>query len=64
MEKILYTWMSWRHFLNSGSFLCDDTSFCHSDTQNKPVHGRKEEQKGQDKNTLEKIRAKAMIKER
>jgi len=30
-------WVSWRHFLNWVSFLCDNFSFCQVDTQNQPV---------------------------
>jgi hypothetical protein len=37
-----YNWISWRHFLKGGSFLCDNSSLCQVDTQNhivhKPVH--------------------------
>jgi hypothetical protein len=33
-----YSWISWRHFLKGGSFLCDNSSLCQVDTQNQPVH--------------------------
>jgi hypothetical protein len=32
-----YSWISWRHFLNWSSFLCDNSS-CVKLTQNQPVH--------------------------
>jgi hypothetical protein len=38
IEKMPYRWISWRHFLKGGSFLCDNSSLCQVDTQNQPVH--------------------------
>jgi hypothetical protein len=35
-EKMPYSWISWRHFLNWSSFLCDNSS-CVKLTQNQPV---------------------------
>jgi hypothetical protein len=32
-----YSWISWRHFLKGGSFLCSNSSLCQVDTQNQPV---------------------------
>jgi hypothetical protein len=37
IEKMPYSWISWRHFLNWSSFLCDNSS-CVKLTQNQPVH--------------------------
>jgi hypothetical protein len=37
IEKMLHSWISWRHFLKRGSFLCDNSSLCQVDTQNQPV---------------------------
>jgi hypothetical protein len=37
IEKMPYSWISWRHFLKRGSFLCDNSSLCQVDTQNQPV---------------------------
>jgi hypothetical protein len=34
VEKMSYSWISWRHFLKGGSFLCDNSSLCQVDTQN------------------------------
>ena len=36
--KIPHSWISWRHFPNWSSFLCDNPSLCQVDTQNQPVH--------------------------
>jgi hypothetical protein len=36
IEKMPYSWISWRHFLNWSSFLCDNSS-CVKLTQNQPV---------------------------
>jgi hypothetical protein len=36
IEKMPYSWISWRHFLNWSSFLCDNSS-CVKLTQNYPV---------------------------
>ena len=33
-EKMPYRWISWKHFLNWGSFFSDDSSLCLVDTQN------------------------------
>jgi hypothetical protein len=38
IEKMPYRWVSWRHFLKGGSFLCDNSSLCQVDTQNQPEH--------------------------
>jgi hypothetical protein len=37
IEKMPYSWISWRCFLKGGSFLCDNSSLCQVDTQNQPV---------------------------
>jgi hypothetical protein len=37
IEKMPYIWISWRHFLNWSSFLCDNSSLYQVDTQNQPV---------------------------
>jgi hypothetical protein len=37
IEKIPHSWISWRHFPNWSSFLCDNSS-CVELTQNQPVH--------------------------
>jgi hypothetical protein len=37
IEKMPHSWISWRHFLKGGSFLCDNSSLCQVDTQNEPV---------------------------
>jgi hypothetical protein len=34
IEKMPYSWISWRHFLKRGSSLCDNSSLCQVDTQN------------------------------
>jgi hypothetical protein len=34
IEKMPYSWISWRHFPNWSSFLCDNSSLCQVDTQN------------------------------
>jgi hypothetical protein len=36
IEKMPYSWISWRHFRNWSSFLCDNSS-CVKLTQNQPV---------------------------
>jgi hypothetical protein len=33
IEKMLYSWISWRHLLKGGSFLCDNSSLCQIDTK-------------------------------
>jgi hypothetical protein len=33
VEKMPYSWISWRHFLNWSSFLCDNSSLCQVDTK-------------------------------
>jgi hypothetical protein len=33
-----HSWISWRHFPNWSSFLCDSSSLCQVDIQNQPVH--------------------------
>jgi hypothetical protein len=40
IEKMLYSWISWRHFLKGGNFLCDSSSSCGKLTQNQSVHLR------------------------
>jgi hypothetical protein len=37
IEKMPYSWVSWRHFLKGGSFLCDNSSLCQVDTQDEPA---------------------------
>ena len=37
IKKMPYSWISWRHFPNWSSFLCDNSSLCQVDTQNQPV---------------------------
>jgi hypothetical protein len=37
IEKMPYSWISWRYFLKGGSFLCDNSSLCQVDTQNQAV---------------------------
>ena len=37
IEKVPHSWISWRHFPNWHSFLCDNSSLCQGDTQNQPV---------------------------
>jgi hypothetical protein len=37
IEKMPYSWISWRHFPNWSSFLCDNSSPCQVDTQNQRV---------------------------
>jgi hypothetical protein len=36
-EKISYSWITWRHFLKRGSFLCDNSTLCQVDTQKLPI---------------------------
>jgi hypothetical protein len=36
-KKMSHTWISWRHFPNWSSFLCDNSSLCQVDTQNQTV---------------------------
>jgi hypothetical protein len=33
IEKMPYSWISWRHFLNWSSFLCDNSRLCQVDTK-------------------------------
>ena len=33
IEKMAYSWISWRHFPNWSSFLCDNSSLCQVDTK-------------------------------
>jgi hypothetical protein len=40
-----YSWISWRHFLEGRFFLCDNSSLCQVDTQNRPVQGWREYEK-------------------
>ena len=42
IKKMPYSWISWRHFLKRGSFLCDNSSLCQVDTPNLPVHQTKQ----------------------
>jgi len=37
IEKTLYSWISWRHFLKEGIFLCDNSNLCQDDTQINPA---------------------------
>lgn len=37
-EKMPHSWISWKHFLNGGSFLPDDSSLHQVDTQSQPEH--------------------------
>jgi hypothetical protein len=37
IEKMPYRRISWRHFVNWGSLLCDNFSLCQVDTQSQPV---------------------------
>jgi hypothetical protein len=37
IEKMPYSWISWRHFLKGGSFLWDNSSLYQVDTQTQPV---------------------------
>ena len=39
IEKMLYSWISWRHIPNWSSFLCDNSSLCQVDTQTHPMQG-------------------------
>jgi len=38
VEKMPYSWVSGRHFLKGGSFLCDNSSSCQVDKRNQPAH--------------------------
>jgi len=38
IEKMPYSWVSWRHFLRGRSFLCVNSSLCQVDTPNQSVH--------------------------
>jgi hypothetical protein len=33
IEKMPHSWISWRHFPNWSSFLCDNSSLCQVDTK-------------------------------
>jgi hypothetical protein len=37
IEKMPYSWISWRHLPKWSSFLCGNSSLCQVDTQNQPV---------------------------
>jgi hypothetical protein len=37
VEKMPYSWISWRPFLKGGSFLCDNSSLCYSTPVLQPV---------------------------
>ena len=37
IEKMPYSWISWRNSLKGGSYLCDNSSLCQVDTQNQPI---------------------------
>ena len=37
IEKMPHSWISWRHFPNWSSFLCDNSNLCQVDTQNQQV---------------------------
>jgi hypothetical protein len=41
IEKMPHSWISWRHFPNGSSFLCDNSSLCQVDTQNQPVQSQR-----------------------
>jgi hypothetical protein len=38
IEKMPYSWISWRHFPNWSSFLCDNSSLCQVDTKLASTH--------------------------
>jgi hypothetical protein len=38
IEKIPYSWISWKQFLKEDSFLCDNSTLCQNDTQIMSVH--------------------------
>jgi len=40
IEKMPYSWISWRHFLKGGSLLCDNSSLCQVDILNRTSIGR------------------------
>jgi hypothetical protein len=44
-----YSWVSWRHFLEGGSFLCGNSSLSQVDTPNQPVHDQHGEHLSQTK---------------
>jgi hypothetical protein len=37
IEKMPYSWISWRHFCKGGSFLYGNSNLCQVNTQNQPV---------------------------
>jgi hypothetical protein len=37
IEKMSYSWISWRHFLKGGSFLCDNSNWVKLTHKNQPV---------------------------
>ena len=39
IEKMPYSWISWRHFLKKASFHCDNSSLCQVDRENEPARG-------------------------
>jgi hypothetical protein len=39
IDKMPYSWISWRHILTWNSFPYDNSNLCQVDTQNQPVHG-------------------------
>ena len=39
IEKMPYSWISWRHFLKKASFHCDNSSLCQGDRENEPARG-------------------------
>jgi hypothetical protein len=38
IEKMPYSWISWRHFIKGSSFLCNNSSWCQVVTQTQQVH--------------------------
>jgi hypothetical protein len=42
IEKMPYSWISWRYFLKCGFYHCDNnSSLCQVDTQSQPVQGKR-----------------------
>ena len=39
IEKMPYSWISWRHLLKKASFHCDNFSLCQVDRENEPAQG-------------------------
>ena len=38
IEKMPYSWISWRHFLKGSFILCDNSTLCQVDRQNQPLY--------------------------